>query len=471
MDSDNEDTESPEQPVSARPAGEGVRIIGADEAAAALEAGQAAGRRPEDAPRFGDVPEAPEGPRPAHRFPLPESVDPSDIARSPVAGRTGEPGPAGPPAGMPHWTEPPTGEVPATLGSPEGDDDLAAWVGFAGKARWRTEPSDWAEVDFEDTADLASDLRADDPEDPFYPDEAEEEDVPPPTWSRITSRPEPPPPAPARPRPSGVGPRVATGVGVGVLALLMFKAGPAPSLALVLVVATAAAAEGYSAFRRGGYRPATLLGLVATVSVILGAYSRGEAALVLVSALVTVFSLIWYLAGVVRADPVPNAAVTILGFAWVGLLASFAGLLLNPSTFPHRHGVAFLLGAVVGGVAYDVGGFVFGRRVGRRQLAPRVSPAKTWEGLVGGMLTALVACAIVVSQVHPWRFRDGIALGVVVAVVAPLGDLCESMIKRDLGLKDMGSVLPGHGGVLDRVDAILFVLPATYYLVRVLGIG
>jgi phosphatidate cytidylyltransferase len=87
------------------------------------------------------------------------------------------------------------------------------------------------------------------------------------------------------------------------------------------------------------------------------------------------------------------------------------------------------------------------------------------------MLTALVVCAIVVSQIHPWRFKDAIALGAVVAVVAPIGDLCESMIKRDLHLKDMGSILPGHGGLLDRFDAILFVLPATYYLVRVLGIG
>jgi phosphatidate cytidylyltransferase len=470
MDSDNQDSESPETPTTSRSAGEGVRIIGADEAAAALEAGQAAGRRPDDAPRFGDVPEPPGGPRPAHRFPLPDAVDPSEIPRPSIAGRGEDDDDrlgGGSSVELPHWTEPPTGEVPQVLASGDNDEDMDAWVGFAGKAaRWRAEPSDWAEVDFEDAADLAGEMGV-------AVDEAElfDEDEPPPTWSRITSRPVPPPAPAERPPSSGVSTRVATGLGVGVLALLLFKAGTAPSLVFIAVLAVAAAAEAFGAFRRAGYRPATLLGLVATVSVIVGAYTRGEAALVLVSALMTVFAFLWYLAGVVRAPALPNAAVSILGYAWVGLFTSYAGLLLNPTTFPNRHGIAFVLGAIIGAVAYDVGGFAFGRRVGRRPLAPRVSPGKTWEGLIGGMLTALVVCAIVVSQIHPWRFKDAIALGAVVAVVAPIGDLCESMIKRDLHLKDMGSILPGHGGLLDRFDAILFVLPATYYLVRVLGIG
>jgi phosphatidate cytidylyltransferase len=202
-----------------------------------------------------------------------------------------------------------------------------------------------------------------------------------------------------------------------------------------------------------------------------GAYLRGEAALPLVASLTIVFSFLWYLAGVVHARALRNIGATLVGFMWVGFLGSYAGLLLDPDVFPNRHGVAFLLGALIAAVSYDVGGFAVGSRLGRRPLAPLISPNKTWEGLIGGMVACLVLSAAVVSQIHPWSFHDAVALGLVAAVVAPLGDLCQSLVKRDLGIKDMGTLLPGHGGLLDRVDAILFVLPATYYLVRVLGLG
>jgi phosphatidate cytidylyltransferase len=140
--------------------------------------------------------------------------------------------------------------------------------------------------------------------------------------------------------------------------------------------------------------------------------------------------------------------------------------LLDPTVFPLRHGVAYLLGAAVVTVAYDVGGYAFGSWIGQHKLAPRISPNKTWEGLIGGSLSALVIAMAVVSHLHPWDFGRAAALGVIVAVVAPVGDLVESMIKRDMNVKDMGTLLPAHGGVLDRVDALLFVLPATYILVR-----
>ena len=112
-----------------------------------------------------------------------------------------------------------------------------------------------------------------------------------------------------------------------------------------------------------------------------------------------------------------------------------------------------------------------GRWVGDRQLAPNISSNKTWEGLAGGALASILVSTVIVGAIHPWSAANAALLGVVVAVVAPLGDLCESLLKRDLRLKDMGTILPGHGGVLDRVDALLFVLPATYYLVRALNIG
>jgi phosphatidate cytidylyltransferase len=264
---------------------------------------------------------------------------------------------------------------------------------------------------------------------------------------------------------------IATGVGFAVVAVACFELGSVATVVLSTVVVVLAAAEAYAAFRRAGSHPATLLGLVATGAVMVAAYTKGVSALPLVLVLLIVTSMVWYLVGAERGSPVAGISATVLGFAWVGLLGSFAGLLLAPSQYPDRHGVAFLFGAAVATVGADVGALVIGGWRGRHPLAPKVSPHKTWEGLVGGTLLAVAASAGITGSVHPWTPGKAAILGLVVAVLAPVGDLCESLIKRDLGLKDMGSLLPGHGGILDRVDGLLFVLPATYYLVRVLHLG
>jgi CDP-diglyceride synthetase len=294
------------------------------------------------------------------------------------------------------------------------------------------------------------------------------------------------PPTPRRPRITGteapssrnshdggssIGLRVGTGLAVAAVALLAFKLGTVTSLVLCMIVVTFAAGECFSVLRRAGYHPATLLGLVGTISLLVGAYSKGVAALPLVLVMITAFTLIWYLCGIETGSPVAGTAATLLTVGWVSLLGAYAALLLSPSTFPHRHGIAFLLGAIIATVANDVGALVAGGWMGRHPLAPSISPNKTWEGLVGGTVVTIVVSTVVVGAIHPWTPANAALLGVVVAVVAPIGDLCESLLKRDLRLKDMGTLLPGHGGVLDRVDALLFVLPATYYLVRALNIG
>lgn len=480
------DDDPVERQARQRTPGEGVRIIGAEEAAAALEAGQVAGRRPDDAPRYGDVPERPRGPSPDYRFPLPEAVDPSEVPRPPVAGD------------MPHWTEPPTGEVPKVLADydDEDDDDLGAWSGLSNRSpRWRDRGSDWEEADFDELATLGDDdtrvgaldvnrtehsdlFSFDEPE----PEPDEEELAPEPARAprhaqpqqptRIRSRATQPPPDYGSPRGPGGGRDMGAAIGVGVaiaaVALLVFSMGSGPTMALATVVVTLAAIEAFAVLRRAGYQPATLLGLSATVSLMLATYSKGVAAFPLVVALTVVFAFLWYLAEVVRARPTINIAVTLFGFLWVGGLGSFASLML---TFEADRGVAFILGAVVCTVAYDVGGLFFGSQMGTRPLMPRISPNKTWEGLIGGMSAAVIAGVFMGFALHPWDPAKGFVLGLVVAVVAPLGDLCESMVKRDIGVKDMGSILPGHGGVLDRFDALLFVLPAVYYLVQLLEIA
>jgi len=392
---------------------------------------------------------------------------------------------------LPHWTEPPSGEHPRILpdSEPPGlpPDDLAPWSSLSAAPRWRDQPTDWAAGDFQegmldDRESRVGALRDEPPadDDDFFG----VGDEPPPLPPRAASprggatqvrRRERRPPGdddqPVGAPPSGssggdVGTRVITGlVAAGVL-LLAAMIGPG---ALVLVVAVAvvlATAELFQALRTRGYQPATLLGLAASAAVVGGVYWRGEQAFGLVLTLLVVFTLLWYLLGVVRGRPTMNVAVTVLAFVYVGFLGSFAALLLK---FPFDHGIGLLLGAVLATVAFDIGSFFAGRSMGKTLLAPEISPNKTVEGLVGGCALTLLVCLAVVGSIEPWDAGRAFWLFVVVCPAALLGDLCESMIKRDLDVKDMGNILPGHGGVLDRIDALLFVIPATYYLVRLLN--
>ena len=269
------------------------------------------------------------------------------------------------------------------------------------------------------------------------------------------------------PSPDDLTTRIITGAVLFAVALLAFVIGRAGTAVLVTVIVAAAAFELFEGFRRAGFQPATLLALLGSLAMVGIAYNHGERAFPLVTAVVVAFTLFWYLAKVVHARPMVNAAVTIFGFSYVGLLGGFAGLLL---VFPD--GVGMVIGLVLCAVSYDVAGYFVGTRMGHRPLMPDVSPNKTLEGLAGGMAASVVMGIIIaIIGLHPWNsLSNGLLLGIVVAVFAPLGDLVESMLKRDLGLKDFGTILPGHGGVLDRFDAMLFCLPAVYYLVVARGL-
>jgi phosphatidate cytidylyltransferase len=243
-------------------------------------------------------------------------------------------------------------------------------------------------------------------------------------------------------------------------------------LVLAAVVVVFLNVELFAVLRQAGYKPATLLGLVATLALMFGVYWKGERAIPLIVVLVVVFTFLWYLAGIVRARPTVNIAATLMAFLWAGLLGSYAGLLLRPSKLPGhgRDGVAFLVAAVLLTVVNDVIAYVAGQAFGRTALAPSVSPHKTWEGFSVAFIATALCGAGIVGQIHPFTVKRGLALGLVIAVVAPLGDLSESMVKRDIGLKDMGTSLPGHGGLADRFDGLLFALPATYYLLQAIKV-
>ncbi len=502
---DEWDSEFEEEVEATRPRAEGVRILGAEEAAAAVNAQQTGTEAPQEPLRFERRIQTP----PPDETQLGFSFDEGDDAPRAVAT------PA--PPNLPHWTEPPTGEVPAVLSGrfgesdvdvvddDEPDDDLAAWSALSGGApRWRDQHDAWDDAGFDDASVLAGseppmgaldetrtsiftfdeDDQSDD--DFSFDDDIESAPIPlRPTGSTpsVAARsPRPRAPRPSRPvgagarRPAaGAAPRdlqaaVILASVLAVVALVLFKLGPAWTMILATAVVVMASAELYDVLRRAGYAPATLVGLAGTLGIMVAAYQKGETAVPLTIVLVLAGTFAWYLMRVVHARPTVNVAATMMAFLWTGVLGSYAALLLGIDKHGHT-GVAFVLAAVIATAANDIGAYFVGSRMGSKPLAPEISPNKTVEGLIGGGVASILASVLIlkfIPGVYPWDGGKAIWLGLVVAIVAPLGDLAESMIKRDLGLKDMGNLLPGHGGVLDRFDALLFVLPATYYLVRVL---
>jgi phosphatidate cytidylyltransferase len=250
-------------------------------------------------------------------------------------------------------------------------------------------------------------------------------------------------------------------------------------LAIAVVVLGLAGYEYLGKVTEKGYRPAVVPGLVACVVAPIAAYNFGERAL----PLIIVFAFFACAAGFVgtpgvESGPLPNMAITTLGIVWIAVLGSFAGLILRLSTGPVLiDNSYFALGTdlgtdtifmlVLGVAANDIGALVVGSAVGKTPLRAWISPSKTVEGLLGGTLATFLSL-FVASKINDngsWTdMSDVILLVLVIAIFAPLGDLTESMFKRNLDIKDFGTVVQGHGGILDRFDGFLFALPATYYL-------
>jgi CDP-diglyceride synthetase len=260
--------------------------------------------------------------------------------------------------------------------------------------------------------------------------------------------------------------RVVTGVVVAAACLLTFNAGQGPAAGLCAVIIGLAVLELCTALRKEGYRPAVPIALVGSVALVVGTYHAGLSVYPGILVPVVVSAFLWHLAQVVRGRPVTGIAMTLLPVGYVGILGGFAGEILRL-----EHGIGLLVGLAICTVSYDVFGYLAGSRLGRRRIAPSISPNKTVEGLLAGMAGSVVMAVVVAGSITPWGRLSALTLGSVVAVLAPLGDLCESMLKRDLGVKDLGGLLPGHGGVLDRFDTILFALPGVYYLIRLLGVA
>jgi len=235
------------------------------------------------------------------------------------------------------------------------------------------------------------------------------------------------------------------------------------------LVVLLAQAELYATMQRRGYRPATALGLVVGAMLLAAAYLKGEQAMLLFVAMGTMLAFLWYMVEPAKAreGAVRNIGVTILGIVYVPFLAGYALVLLSAPS-----GRALVLSVLGLTFLYDISAFAVGSFYGHRPLAPSISPKKSWEGLLGAtIVTVAVGLALLpsIAPIDP-SFARAAGMSVIIVIFAPLGDLAESLIKRDLRVKDMGTLLPGHGGVLDRIDSALFVVPAALYFLRlVLG--
>jgi phosphatidate cytidylyltransferase len=230
-----------------------------------------------------------------------------------------------------------------------------------------------------------------------------------------------------------------------------------PFLALVALMAALGAWEFSKLLRQGGYQPLTWLAI--GLSLLFVAQARWPDLLPL-SLLLTVAVLGSLLLALWHKSPQPASdwALTLAGILYLGwLLGHFLRLRALPD------GLAWIALAVLVVWAADVSAYFAGRSFGRHPWWPRHSPKKTWEGYLTGVLAATLAGALVGHLLVGIPWLEGMALGLLAGVLAPLGDLAESMIKRQVGAKDSSNLIPGHGGVLDRIDTMLITIPLVFY--------
>ena len=259
--------------------------------------------------------------------------------------------------------------------------------------------------------------------------------------------------------------RAAIAVGVGLVAVIVASLvlwRPA-FLGVLTAAVLVAVVELTAALKAGRFRAPLVPVVVGTLAMVALAWTRGPTGLVVGFLLTALAVVLWRLAdgpeGYLR-----DAGAGVLVALYVPLLAGFAVLLLLPDD-----GVARVLAFIATVIASDVGGYAAGVTFGKHPMAPSISPKKSWEGMAGSVLACmLVATPILVLALDaPWW--GGLVFGAAIAATATIGDLGESLIKRDLGIKDMGNLLPGHGGIMDRLDSLLPSAAVAYLLLSVVA--
>ena len=271
------------------------------------------------------------------------------------------------------------------------------------------------------------------------------------------------PEAPPAPPPSRAGRNLPLAILIGLVlgALVIVPLYSPYRWAFVIVMVAAMALGTYEivkALRTLGAQPPLVPLLVGGTAMVVLAYREGAEALFVALVLTVLSCLVWRL-----ADPAEgylrDVAASTFTAAYVPFLIGFAALMTVPPDGPRR--VTAFIATVV---ASDVGGYAVGVLIGRHPMAPSVSPKKSWEGFAGSVIACGLAGAIFFQQLFHESQVLGVLFGLAVVCSATLGDLGESMVKRDIGIKDMGRLLPGHGGLMDRLDSLLPTAPVAFLL-------
>ena len=262
---------------------------------------------------------------------------------------------------------------------------------------------------------------------------------------------------------------IATAVVLFLLVIAAYALGPDVFFWLAAAVILLALLELLAAVRAGGRRPLISFAIACAFGGLLAAYFRPDRPelLILVAGVAVFGAMILMLRPTRGSTPGSDTAWTLMSVLWIGGGGAAAVSILALTTSGNvRLGMNFLVAHVLITASDDITAYFIGTRWGRHKLAPAISPGKSWEGLAAGGLVALGAGAAFGGLIDELGVLNGLAIGLIDSVLAPAGDLTESAVKRELGIKDSGYLLPGHGGFLDRLDAIVFCCPAVLAYLR-----
>jgi phosphatidate cytidylyltransferase len=272
------------------------------------------------------------------------------------------------------------------------------------------------------------------------------------------------PPGPPAERRRGPGRNLPAAIATGLaLVAVLFGAlllDPRAFVVALFALVVATLVELLRVLQRRRIRVAAPVVYAVAAILVLGSWRAGTPALSFGILVALLAGFAWYLLDRARSDVTRGLAVSVFACVYVPFAAAHLVLVVRET--PAYVGAIFGYAVLVSG--YDTIAYAVGASMGRRRLAPQVSPAKSVEGAVGASVATLALGGLLLPLWSPWTVASGLTMAVLTCVVAPIGDLAESMLKRDLTVKDIGFLLPGHGGFLDRIDALLLTAPVLYYV-------